>query len=403
MISLKYYLSKRKASNILLGEDSRLLMSIHYEGCRIIFYPGIFLNVFHWDKSNQEVVNRTDKDHLNILLRNLKTEVAGIYAGLKNRNEHLDLKIFRNALSEIRVKTHFTLTNAFILFMENKSNSWSNSTYLKFKTLYKKISEYESSHAIYLSLEAADKSFMTDFCKHLMDEGMQISTTETYMNNIKAVLTYAVKKKWMISKDYLNYKPKKSVAEPNHENLIRYLNFQELIELNSLELESRKLQQCRDIFCFMAFTGIRFSEIKYLKVNDLADNSIHIKSKRSRVLPLNKFALAILQKYKNKYYRNNSLLPVYSEITMNKYLAIIFSGTGFTTSFTYMNSERKITISAAYNSFMANAVHLGIDPFFVRKWSANKTLSRYLSVKESMEMREKFELENINQHYKDGK
>jgi len=403
-LNIKYYIARRRSSQLVKAEDFRLLMSLHHQGKRYIFYPGIYLNSFQWDKSLQEIVNRPDMLKLNILLKNLKIEVKGIFASLELKENIPDNSLVRDALSKINLNQHFALTNALILFIEERSQVWSRNSYLKFKSLYNKVCEYESLKGDNISLEEADASFMTLFYEYLIGLELQNSTVIIYMKNLKTVLRYASNKKWMINKDFLNYNMPKELEHTGKEkkDLIAYLNYAEIIDFLNQSFDKRKLEQCRDIFCLIAFTGIRYSEIKNLKVSDLRNNSLYIEGKRSRVIALNQFAISILNRYKNKYYKNNSLLPAYSEITVNKYLRDLFIDKQIAFFQMEENIEQKISIASAYNTFMANAVHFDISPVIVRKWSANKTLSRYSAIKSSIEMAEKSEIENINKQFQDG-
>lgn len=398
-LSIKYYIAKRNNCDSEKEEDFRLLMSIHYEGKRFIFYPGIYLSSFQWNKSLQRVENRADSERLNVLLDNLIKESEQIFRSLKVQNGNVELSRFKKAISELKIEQQFSLTHALIKFIEDRVDSWSNNTYLKFKTLYRKICDYESSHGLNLSIESADKKFLISFYNYLLSKSLQVSTAITYMNNLKGFLTYAVKMKWMLNKDYLNYKRQVLSQTNNKEQVFCYLNYSELTELFKLQLNNRRMEQCRDIYCFIAFTGIRFNEINELSANSLKNNNLHIAGKRARIIPLNKFALEIVQKYENRFYRNNSLFPVYSLITVNKYLQLIYKVKDISFCKVEGYQDQKITVNSAFNTFMANAVHFGISPAIVRKWSANKTLSRYSAIKKSIEDAEFHELEIINQQF----
>lgn len=402
-LNLKYYIAKRLPSNQVRMEDFRLLMSIHYQGKRYIYYPGIYLSSFQWDKALQKIVNHPDMLKLNILLRNLETEVKRIFESLAHKYISIDSKSVREELSKINLNQHFALTNALILFIEKRSETWSRNSYLKFKGLYNKVCDYELLKGSNIGLEEADERFMTAFSDYLIGLGLQNSTLITYMRNVKTVLRNALNEKWMINRNFLNYVIPGEDERLENRDLIAYLNYEEIIDLYHEVFDNRKLEQCRDIFCLIAFTGIRYSEIKKLKVNDLSENRLIIEGKRSRIIPLNQYAINVLNKYKNKYYKYNSLLPAYSEITVNKYLQQIFENKQITFYQREDNTEQRISISSAYNTFMANAVHFGISPLFVRKWSANKTLSRYSAVRKHIELAENSEIENINKQIKDEK
>ena len=199
----------------------------------------------------------------------------------------------------------------------------------------------------------------------------------------------------MINRDYLNFEERIENRHQKETKDVNYLKLSDLKILCQSEVNNRKHEQCRDLFCFIAFTGIRFNEVNRLQKESLINGKLHMEGRRSRVLNLNSFALEIVKKYENKYFRSGTLFPRYSIITVNKYLNFVFDDL----KIYLVNAGRKVSIALAYNSFMANAVYFGISPAIVRKWSANNTLSRYSAVKSSIEVEEYRSVEIMNNYY----
>lgn len=398
-LSVKYYIQKRGDSRKEVGEDFRLLMSLHFNGKRIIHYPGLYFFKHQWDKEYQLVQNRLDSEKLNVFLNTLRKEADRLYHEWEAKSDHVEINQFRERLREIKVSQAYSLSQALIYFIEDQYIDWSRATYLKFKTLYKKLSDYESTFNLNLSLESADSEFLRNFDEFLINANLQASTIHTYLNNIKWFLNYCYKNKWMINRDYLSFKESTQISPLKEEKDINYLKFSDLEILCESEIDNRKYEQCRDIFCFIAYTGIRFSEVNSLKKESLRNGKLYIEGRRSRVINLNSFALEIVKKYQNKYFSSGTIFPRYSIITVNKYLNLVFDDLKIYPVSELVNTDYKVSIALAYNSFMANTIRFGISPVIVRKWSANNTLSRYSAVKNSIEEEEYRSVEIMNNHY----
>ncbi len=106
----------------------------------------------------------------------------------------------------------------------------------------------------------------------------------------------------------------------------------------------------------MCFTGIRYSELQGLKKEHILEKRIVVNksSAKTRIVPLNKFAEEIIQRYENKYYRNNAALPVMSLVTLNKYIRKIAVSAGL------VKKADSITAGTAPLTFIVNALKLDI-------------------------------------------
>ncbi|HKL90459.1 MAG TPA: site-specific integrase [Allomuricauda sp.] len=112
-----------------------------------------------------------------------------------------------------------------------------------------------------------------------------------------------------------------------------FLEEEEIQRLFSLHIEESGIAIVKDIFLFACYTGLSYIEVKLLKHGDIVtgidgDEWINVKRKKTKTpvrVPLLFKAKAILDKY--SYHPNidngNTLLPVYSNQKVNKYLKVI--------------------------------------------------------------------------------
>jgi integrase len=126
--------------------------------------------------------------------------------------------------------------------------------------------------------------------------------------------------KWAEDRGYTtNENYKKFKASNEHVDII-CLSEDELFRIYNADFShNKKLDRVRDVFCFGCFTGQRFSDLANIKREDIKGFSWWIRTKKTRdiiEIPLNEFALEILNKYPEQF----KPLPVMSNQKMNDYL-----------------------------------------------------------------------------------
>ena len=121
---------------------------------------------------------------------------------------------------------------------------------------------------------------------------------------------------WLRSEGYelqpgvLAYKPNltvvsKTVSFLKHKELMDFYNFKFAEDEKNLELT-------RDMFCFMAFTSIRYSDLENLKKANVFDDHIEICTKKTHdklSIPLTIHAKEIINKYWGENYKNGTMRP----------------------------------------------------------------------------------------------
>ncbi len=401
-ISIRFYI--KSLPDLKTEKNSTLIASLHFQGHRIVYYTGLEFADYQWNKQEQRFGKWTDSDQLNLTLEILKKEFSKVYFSLLSKADSVNPVEFRKAIKSLGRVSAYSVSEGLVRFMEENDQKWSSLTYKKFKSLYLKMSQFQEFKKESISLERFDSKQISDFYNFLKSKSFKRITIVSYINLLKWFLKYAHDHSWMINDEFRFYKFPEEEDEESEKSYQIYLYKSEVHKLMEAKLNSRRKEQIRDIFCLMCFTGFSHSEIKSLKKNDFDGKTIVIRNRKEREFTLNQKALEILNQYENKYFKNNSLLPEYSVITLNKYLRLIFTDIGLTRQVAVKKSSEYSTVpicqaasaGLARNTFMALAVELGISPAVVRKWSGNKTLSKYIAVRQSIESEEKRSLEIMN-------
>ena len=87
--------------------------------------------------------------------------------------------------------------------------------------------------------------------------------------------------------------------------------------------DEKNLELIRDMFCFMAFTSLRYSDLENLKKANVFDDHIEICTKKTHdklSIPLTIHAKEIIDKYKDENYKNGKMFRVYANQKLNKLL-----------------------------------------------------------------------------------
>lgn len=179
-----------------------------------------------------------------------------------------------------------------------------------------------------------------------------------------------------------------------------YLTWEELVQLRDYQIPPIKqyLERVRDVFLFLCFTGLRYSDVFNLRRSDVKENHIEIttvKTADSLIIELNNHSRAILDKYKDVAFENYKVLPVITNQKMNDYLKELAEMAGIDEPVRetyYKGNERIDVVSPKYallgthagrRTFICNALSLDISPQVVMKWTGHsdyKAMKPYIDI-----------------------
>lgn len=154
------------------------------------------------------------------------------------------------------------------------------------------------------------------------------------------------------------------------------------------------LDRQRDIFIFQCCIGCRVGDLLRLTRNDIINNTLEYiatktieENQKTIVVPLNKTAQEILEKYKD--YEGKYILPFITAQKYNDAIKAIFAKAGITRNVTWLNpltgKEEKKPINELASSHMARRTFVGnlykqvLDPNIVASMSGHAEGSRAFS------------------------
>ena len=162
----------------------------------------------------------------------------------------------------------------------------------------------------------------------------------------------------------------------------------------------QSLEKTRDLFCFCAFTSLRYSDMAKVRRTDIRGDYLYVTTLKTNdriPIDLNAFAKEILAKYKDEDFPDGLALPVISNQRMNRHIKELCELCGFNEPITrvYFRAGERICETkakwqmvgthAGRRTFICFALSSGIPPQVVMKWTGHadyKTMRPYIDVAE---------------------
>lgn len=264
-----------------------------------------------------------------------------------------------------------------------------------------------------------DEKGLSRFIMHLRRvDKLEEKTVQKQFSCLKWFLNWAIRKGYCTEETLNKYRTKFKVLEKpiiflTKEELLKLYNYEipqngtkiKLTDMNGHEYEKTiqeagALAKTRDLFCFCAFTSLRYSDMASLKRTDIAGDKIYITTQKTNdrlPIDLSRNAQAILDKYKDVVFPMGRALPVISNQKMNKYLKDLGELCGFTDPITivcYLAGQRVeetypkyalVGTHAARRTFICFALSNDIPTQVVMKWTCHsdyKAMRPYIDIAE---------------------
>ena len=426
---VKFYLDKRPGKT----GDAPIRVSISLFGDRFITSTGYAINPAKWNAETMRVkqgaINskKINYNTINSRLGKIASYFEAI-EGAPTRQEKVDVKALFSAefgkTSNVQSSTdEVSFWDYYSMFCRErgKQNDWTRATYQKFEALKNHLTDFDSKIDFGTFSESGLLRFV-DFCRNDLD--MKNSTIGKQLGYLKWFLNWATSKGYNSNTDYQTFAPKLKQAEKK----IVFLDWPELMRVYSYRIpeegtkvkltnnageeyektveHSASLEKVRDVFCFCAFTSLRYSDAYNLKKSDVKDGYISVTSIKTQDLlniELTDRAKAILDKYADLDYPGNKALPALSNQRMNDYLKDLMELCEINTPITqtYFKGQERIEETkpkyecigthTARRTFICNALMLGIPPQVVMKWTGHndyKAMRPYIDIADSVKARE---------------
>lgn len=420
--NITFQLESRKKEGEAIVENVPIRMRVVFGGKRIEFTTGYRIDVTKWDKAKQRVKNgctnklKQNSAEINADLLNLYTIVQNIFkefevAGIDPSTEQIkgafverikkpkptdgeDTNKTEKALSFWGLYEEFVAENG-------RLNNWTHATFQKFKTVKNHLTDFQEHENIKLSFEYFSEVGLTNYVDFLRDVvDLRNLTVSKQLSFLKWFLRWSARKNFHSNMAFDSFKPKMK----NTQKKVIFLTQEELNKIRSLSIPKSKqyLGRVRDVFLFLCFSGLRYSDVSNLKRSDIKEEHIEVttlKTADSLSIELNAHTKAILGKYADVHFKDDKVLPIISNQRFNDYLKELAELAGIDEPIRetyYKGNDRIDVVTPKYallgshtgrRTFICNALALGIPPQVVMKWTGHsdyKAMKPYIDIADSI-------------------
>lgn len=413
----------RKKEGVLIVENVPVRMRVIFGGKRVDFTTGYRIDVAKWDYDRQRVKNgcinklKQSSSEINADLNSFEAIIQTVFKEYEVANTLPAPAQIRAAFNE-RIKAggvwvhvretaadkpegdFWDLYDGFVK-ESGRLNNWARATFRKFRTVRNHLCGFKEHRGGELSFEVFTEDGLNDYVDFLRDvEGMRNVTIGKHVSFLKWFLRWAARKGHNGNPAFASFKLKLKSTQKK----VIFLTTDELVRLRDCEIPATKryLERVRDIFLFLCFSGLRYSDVANLKRSDIKDNHIEvttIKTADSLSIEFNSHTKAIIEKYKEVQFRSNRVLPIITNQKFNEYLKELGKLAEIDEPIRetyYKGNERIDAVMPKYallgshagrRTFICNALALGIPPQVVMKWTGHsdyKAMKPYIDIADNI-------------------
>lgn len=390
------YFTKRDAKDIFKGQDPQKIDQVLYK---------------IWEQTDYEMYPLSnDVAKLNKRIIDIKAIFQGIEEEFERKGlQYSSEKVLEEYNGMITTTTKKEAPNDFVFdfldkyIKDNEPNRAKGSLQV-YKSLKTHLQNYQKDKRVKIRFDKMDISFMRSFQNYLIqweEKNVNTGRVKTLNNvtiakqlsSVKTVLSYAKREGVEVKGNYQDFSIKKQKLE------VIALTENEFQTLHKMDLsKNERLDRVRDLLCFSCVTGLRYSDLKQLKHDHVNKTEIQLtvtKTKDLLSIPLNKYSLEILEKYKDQ----SKPLPVISNQRVNEYIKelcrlaeindpieiVRFKGAERVT--TVCPKWELISIHNGRKTFATLSLEKGMNAETVMKlggWSDYKSFSRYVNITENV-------------------
>lgn len=424
-MATRFYLSNRPDKK----GDCPIRVSISIKGTRLLSTAGYSIAHEKWNAAKQKVKSNSCNSRgvpSNIINSRLKRITAHFIEYEYNISQRPSADDLKKELASITGKLERTslrpqlptLHQYYAEFIQEESrvNQWAAGTLEAILATRKHI----ESVGRYRTFNDFNEPGLAYFIDHLRSKcNMGENTIQKYFANLRWFLNWAIRRGYCTEEAIRRYKPKFKILEKP----VIFLTKDELIKLHKYEIpengtkvklldtngkeytkevkDAELLAKARDLFCFCAFTSLRYSDMAKLKKTDVVGDYIFVTTQKTNdrlPIDLNEYSKAILDKYKDCRFPDDIALPVISNQKLNVYIKVLGELCGFNELITRVcfRAGEKVTevkpkwqllgTHAARRTFICTMLSMGISPQIVMKWTGHsdyKAMKPYIDIAES--------------------
>lgn len=294
----------------------------------------------------------------------------------------------RAVRQEDQIKKEFGFFELYDEFIEYKERSVKKKTMYRYKTFIDIFHSFEANTRIKLDVDEISPRLATELTLFLQKKyGYSNNSIVKYLKQLKSFAKYCFEYEHSQNQ---KFKQIKTSEDPSS---VFVLEEHEIHKILDLQLSDESWQEIRDAFCFLCFTGQRYSDLKNLKWKDLYNDGKYsywrlyqykTGSTQHIDIPLLPEALDLINQRVSDD-PDAYIFNVISNQKMNKKLKKIAKLAGIKGEFTTVRNQggerleivskrwEKVTTHVGRKSFITNALKKGMSITLVQKISGHSS------------------------------
>lgn len=337
--------------------------TVRFNNLQVKCPSGLEIEKIFWnDKLGRVKSDYLNSREMNLLLEQKITELSSFI---------VQREIHKQPLNREVVKSFFRgeqNTDSFYAFFQKQIELWKGrkkiGTLDNYKFTLQVMKQFRSS----VRFEEITLQFIEEFNNYLLfKRGNSVGGTFGRHKCLKAVINAS------ITKGLLKENPYKSFRITNPPKRLIFLEVDELKKIENLEIPELFTGQnkTKDFFLFSCYTGIRFSDMRFLTKGNLKGNFLQFtmqKTNKAISLPLINKAIKIIEKYEHHPEKQGELLfPMSNNKRTNINLKEIVKR---------LKLDKNISFHTARHTFASTHVALGTHLILIKELMGHSSIEQ---------------------------
>jgi integrase len=388
--TINFYIDKKTTADL-----KSIFCYVRQKTKTVVLHTQKKINFEKWDATKQEAKRSyTGYSDFNRSLQNFKEKVLSIIDSVEATATDFDA--IKSALTkefrkEEQAKNQLNFFDVYAKFIELRKSELSEGTIKRHQVIKKHLETYAAKYKKVLTFNSFTLLELEELRSYYYSIDIANNTTAKYIKILKTFLHWSMKNKFHQNNEFASF-----VTRTNTVDVIA-LTEAELFAIYNKDFSAiPRLDKVRDLFCFGCFTGQRFSDLIGFRFSDIRNNgSWYLRTQKTQdiiEIPLNDYALAIIEKYKSA---GCDSLPKISNQKANKYLQELAglsevdeeikktTYTGSKTTTTTLPKNKRLGMHSSRRTFVTLSLEKGMRPEIVMKITGHKDLKsfkRYISI-----------------------
>lgn len=273
---------------------------------RIYFSTKVYLEPLHW--SNGMVVDHELASDLNVILRRMRIDIERVELDFMKRDVRVTLPMLREAVkSNTAPSARLTDFGRAVIEQSDRRDV----TKANYRTLMNDIDKFRRG----VRVDECDYAFVEKYDLYLKDCEVGHNTRVGRLRLLRAVLNEAVKRDMIARNPFDRYRVEGMTSRHG------FLSDGDIGKLEKLGNLTTREAMVRDAFLFCCFTGLRWSDFKALRQENIKKGWIRLtmqKTGQAVAIPYAKLfegrALRMLEKYGGDISGMNKNVPTNSQV-----------------------------------------------------------------------------------------